>query len=236
MEDVKEFVKKYWPYILGGVVGLYLLLRNSGGGGSSSGDGGYAAFLQAQTAAGAQNAALQLQSNMQQAQIGLEQKKLDAQIELQTAALEVQNNANYANAFNQFQMTQSAMAQSIGSSTAGIIDALNKPSMMAMESAAYENAAALQAAGVVAANSFLAQAQVVASGAETIKGAGSAMQAVTSNLGLMEGQAPKSKFEQGVGLIGRAVSAYYTGGASEAAYATSGNQQNSYPFNFGNAG
>jgi hypothetical protein len=218
MDDVKEFVAKYWPYIVGGIVGLFLILRFSGGSssGSSSGDGGYGAFLQAQTAAGAQNAALQLQAQTANNQMALESKALQAKIDFDNAALQVQNNANYAVAFNDFQMTQAAMAQSIGSSTAAVIDALNAPSIMAMQTGAFENAAALEAAGVVAASSFATQGQIVATSSQTAGQMAQALQGVTSNVGNLEGPAPEGKWSQAVGLIGRAYGAYTTGGVSEA--------------------
>lgn len=168
MDDVKDFVKKYWPYILGGVVGLYLILRYSAGSSaSSSGDNGYGAFLQAQSAAASQNAALQLQAKTAADANALNNKALDAQIAFNTEQLKVTNNKNYADAFNNFQTSQAAMAGAIGSSTAQVIDALNKPAITAMAAGAQENSAALEAAGNVAANSFLAQGSVVGSSAQT---------------------------------------------------------------------
>jgi len=168
MDDIKGFVKKYWPYLLGGVVGLYLILRYSAGSsGSSSGDAGYGAFLQAQTAAASQNAAAQLQAQAQANQLALDSKALDAQIAFNTGQLNVTRDKNIADAYNNFQTTQAAMAGAIGSSTAQIIGALNAPAITAMQAGAIENAAALEAAGNVAANSFLAQGSVVGSSAQT---------------------------------------------------------------------
>lgn len=229
MDDVKDFVKKYWPYIVGAVVGLYIILKYSGGGSSgaaSTGDNGYAAFLQAQTAAGAQNAALQLQAQTAADTNALNNKALDAQIRLNLEQLKVQDNKNYADAFNNFQATQSAMAGAIGSSTAQIIEALNAPSIMAMQAGAIENMAALEGAGNVAAASFQAQGNVVASSAQTAAMMASVLAGQTESIG-QTGQ----KNTDWAGIINAGANAYST-------YMTGGlmnnqNQSSLGGYNFG---
>lgn len=242
MDDIKGFVKQYWPYILGAVVGLYLILRfAAGGGGSSSGgDGGYAAYLQAQTAAGSQNAALQLQANMQAAQIAaerqtaadknaLDNKALDAQIAINLQSLEVTKQKNYSDAFNTFQATQAAMAQAIGSSTAGVLDALNKPAITAMQAGALENMAALEAAGNVAAQSFLAQGGVVeassAAAAEVTKGLGSILQGIA---GLASQPRQPSALENIATEVAGTAAGYYTGGLLSGNRAMNGSMWGGY--------
>lgn len=226
MGDVKAIVKQYWPYILGGIVGIYLILRYAGGSSSSgSGDGGYAAFLQAQTAAAQQNAQMQLQTNAQNAQLAMAQKQLDAQIASDAAKLEVQKAAVHAEAFNTFQTTQAAMAQAIGSSTAAVIGSLNNPAMIAMQANAAENAAALNAAANVAAASYMSQSNII-KGLSEISGAafGAIPQIQMPGSGGFYAS-PDSKWSQGLNLVGRGVAAYYTGGMSEAARGGMGGNQ-----------
>lgn len=214
MDDVKGFVKQYWPYIVGGIVGLYLILKFAGGGSSSaSGDGGYGAFLQAQTAAGAQNAALQMQMQAAADKNALDSKALDAQIAINNATLQVQKEKNYADAFNAFQNSQAAMAQSIGSSTANVIDALNAPSIAAMQAGAVENAAALEAAGNVAAASYLTQGQIVATSSTTAGQMAQAISLATSSIGSL-GQKKPTDWGGIAGAAAQAYGAYATGGAS----------------------
>lgn len=272
MDNVKDILKKYWPYIVGGIVGLYLIMRYSGGS-SSSGGSDYGAFLQAQTAAAAQNANLQAQSNAQsaqlqaqsaaqnaalklqqdqqnnqmamaQSQLSLQQQALTGEMALQTAALadaraqaadknkldtmalnnavvrdnnslELQRMATQANAFNQFTTAQAAMAQSVGSSTAAVIDALNKPALVAMQSNAAENAASLQASANVAAAGFLAQSGMVA-GNSNIAG-GLAQSIGNLQIPNVQGGQQQGKVGQALEYGGRAVAAYYTMGGSEVA-------------------
>lgn len=214
MEDVKGFVKQYWPYILGAVVGLYLILRfsaGSSGGSSSGGDGGYSAYLQAQTAAGAQNAALQLQANMAADKNALDTKALQAQIDINKAQLEVTQAKNYSDAFINFQTTQAAMATAIGGATAGVIDALNKPAITAMQAGAMENIAALEAAGNVAAQSFLSQGAVVASSAGT---AGAMTEGLSNMMGMIGniGKKAPSRIPETIQAGANAYSTYMTGG------------------------
>ena len=211
MDDVKGFVKKYWPYIVGGIVGLFLILRYSGGS-SSSGDGGagnYAAMLQAQSQAAQQAAA-----------IAAQQQAAAAENATNNKALDIANNKNYADAFNNFQLSQAEMAKSIGSSAAQVIAALNTPAVTAMQAGAVENAAALEAAGNVVANSFLAQAGIVQS-SNSLAGSmasalGEAIQGV-SNIG----KKSPSQIPEYINAAANAYSAYATGGMSGA---FSGNQ------------
>lgn len=210
MDDTKEFLKKYWPYIVGGIIGLWLILRYSGGGSSGGGgaDGAYSAYLQAQTAAAAQNAQLGMQQQAQQAQINLANKQLD-----------VENNANYATAFNNFQTTQAQMANALGSSVSAVVGALNAPAITAMQSAAYENSAALQAAGNVAAQSFLTQGAISQGTSNMIGRAISSIGTIGTFPGQQQQKSKVSGYiDQGI----RGYSAYMTGGMSEMGNGDSG--------------
>jgi len=175
MDDAKELLKKYWPYIVGGIVGLYILLRYNGGGSASSGSSDYAALLAAQSQAASQNAAIGAQAAQAAGTLQLNRDALNAQIAKDNATLELQKKAVQAEAFNNFQSSQAAMAKSIGESTAGLITALNAPSITAMAAGAQENAAALLAAGNVAASAFTTQGNIVNAGASTVAAVGNAV-------------------------------------------------------------
>lgn len=202
MDDVKGFVKKYWPYIVGAIVGLYLILRFSAGssGAGSSGDGGYSAMLAAQAQAAQQNAAIAAQQQAQKDQNAINNRALD-----------VQNNKNYADAFNNFQTSQAAMAAALGDSVSKVIGSLNAPSITAMQAAATENAAALLAAGNVAANSFLSQGEMVKGNGTMISGI---FQTVPNPTGLGQLGDKSDKWADRINAGANAYSAYASGGMS----------------------
>ncbi len=218
MEETKEFLKKYWPYVVGGIVGLWLIMKYMGGSSSSS-TSDYGAYLQAQTAASAQQAQLGLQSQMQQAQIDATTNAANQQFALQSKALDVSNNNNYATAFNNFQTTQAQMAQALGSSVGSVLGALNAPAITALQAGAYENSAALQAAGNVAAQSFLAQGQV-SQGTSNMFGTAIAN---LGKLGQFNAPQPPGQLGSAVQTGIRAYAAYQTMGGSEAFNSATGN-------------
>lgn len=228
MDDIKGFVKQYWPYIVGGIVGIYILLRYSGGGSSGGGNTDYAAFMQANAQASQQNAQLQAQQAAlaaQQAQaageLQLNRDALNAQILKDKATLDLQKSAVYTEGFNTFQTSQAAMATAIGTSSAAVITALNQPSITAMQAAAIENAAALEAAGNVAAGSYQAQAAMQAANAATVAGVG-------QRQGVSIISQPESQAGGIVGSIANAVSSYFTGGLSGLGGGGGGQQQQGY--------
>lgn len=158
MDDIKEFLKKYWPYVAGGIIGLYLLTRYS-----SSGSGGSAPVTY--TPAGgynAQDAMLQSQERIALAQIGLEDRRITSQNDIASQTLQVQKAALHAQAFNDFNKSQAAMAYALGDNAGKVIDALNTPALSAMISSATENAAAYNAIGNLTSNAFRAQSEMVA--------------------------------------------------------------------------
>lgn len=172
LSDAKTAVKKYWPWLLGGAIGLFLIMRTRK---SSGGTSDLQAFYASQAQAGAaasqtslQTRQLELAAAAQQSELAMESKKLDAarEVGLVTAA--------------------STMAGAVGASTSQVIAALFAPGIAAMQSTAYENASVFQAAGNIAAHSYVAQADMVNAGAQaTIAGAGAinAWGGVLSGLG-----------------------------------------------------
>lgn len=169
MSEMTENVKKYWPYAVGGVIGLYLLAKMGGGGNAAPARvdttyaqlmAGQAANSAANTQAQAQLEAVRAQVNMAEAdsrrQFELKATELATAKELNLASLEAAKVAQYANAGVAFQNAQAAMAQSVGSSTAEIISALNQPALVALQAGAADNVATMQAAAGVAQAEFLA--------------------------------------------------------------------------------
>lgn len=184
MADIKELAKKYWPFIVGGGVGLYLLTRGS----SPSVPTGTVSY----TAPSSGSSGVS-QSELLQAQLGMEREKLNAQTSLANRGYDIQELAinlegtkaaneyqlgrdtAQGNAFLNFQLTQAAMADSLGNLAGKTIDALNTPAVMAINSAAAENAAAYTAAGNTAAAAFNAQANIVSTSSASTGILGSSM-------------------------------------------------------------
>jgi len=169
MDDVKGFIKERWPWILGGLVGIYLVLKYMGGGSSSSSDGGMAAYLASQNQAASQmaiaNAQIQAQRDSQAAANALARDQLNAQIG-------ANNNATQVG----FLQAQGQAAQNVASAASTVVSALNQPAIAAMNAAAYENAAALTGAAGVAQAGYVAQAS-------NVKSASSVVQAVSQAVG-----------------------------------------------------
>ena len=137
MTDIKLILKNNWPWVVGGVAGLYLLTRaSSGGGGTVDYAASYAATQAAASAA-----------NLQSAQIGI------AQYNAETARVSAISTAN-ANMV-------AAQGSAAGMATQGasmVIQQLQAPTITAMNAAAAENISALTAAGNVATASLQEQA------------------------------------------------------------------------------
>src|SRR6187551_14835 len=208
MDDIKGFAKKYWPYIVGGIVGLYLLLRFSTGGSSQAVNPTYQLPQQAGIDPG-----LAAQIDAQNQKTALDAKALSAQIDYNNKSLDVLEKKNYSDAFNAFQTSQALMAGAIGESAAQVVGALNAPAITAMQASALENAAALGAAGNVAAASFMAQGDIVSSAANTTVGVASILGGASEAIANTGKKAEKDW----AGIINagaNAYGAYMTGGMS----------------------
>lgn len=169
MGDAGELLKKYWPWAVGGVVGLLLISRYMGGGSQASGDSSLAAFYQAQASASAQqqaNAAAQMQAQTNR--------------DVAMASIDLQREQVRASSESQYLAAQANMALAVGQSASGTIAALYAPSIAALNAAGYENAAALQAGATVAAAGLTAQGAATAAVGEALKGYGAVANAVSS--------------------------------------------------------
>lgn len=162
--EMPEPVKKYWPYLLGGAVGLFLLLKSSSGNSSSGGSTDYASLLAAQSAAsasqgqlGLQASALQDQTQVQLAQVAGQSAiattnanasltiagyQRDTALAATAAAVNDSNNAAQIG----FISAQAQLAANAGQASAGIITALQAPDIVAINDATAYNIATVQSA------------------------------------------------------------------------------------------
>lgn len=132
--QIPEPVKKHWPIVVGGVVGLYLLMKYRGGSSAAQQVDNTSAYL-AQQANMANNAAqISAASNAQQLAAGVQM----AQINAQAGVAQTQANAQLAGA--------------TGQAVAGIISAQSMLPAQAINAAMADNQTALQAAAMVAVN------------------------------------------------------------------------------------
>jgi len=141
-----DFLKNYWPYLLGAGVGLYVILKMTSSGGGSD----YASYLGAQTQAAAINA----QSNAE-----LEKLKIIAESQARSDALE--SNKINAQAQVAYLNAQANMAESVGVAASEVAANLYAPSIAAINAATYENATAIQYAAAIAASAYAAQSDMV---------------------------------------------------------------------------
>ena len=142
--DAKELAKKYWPYAVGGVVGIIVLMKINGGG-SSSNSSGLASMVAAQNAAAGQAAALGLQSRQ----------------------LDIQEKAMLADAAAKQTAAGAQAAAAAGASATGIIRELYAPSVAAINAGAAENIATLQSAAVLTGQSYKSRADMILATAGT---------------------------------------------------------------------
>lgn len=160
--DVPEPVKKYWPYMLGGVVGLYVIVKMSGGSSSSGGSSDYASLLAAQSAASTQNAAIGAQQEAARADRAMQQQAIQAAQAIESAKV------SSAAAVSLMQ-AQGQVAKDVGSAASGIIGALQAPSIAAINANAAENVSTMESAAAAQIASYAATTQHIASVAEGSK-------------------------------------------------------------------
>lgn len=195
MDDIQGFIKKYWPYIVGGGVLLFILLRMNSGNSSGGGGGSYYA---ANAAASAQYAGQALQAQVQREAMEMQAKSDAAALALKEKELENLSQIGFLQA-------QGEVAQGVGAAAAGIMGALYQPSLIAMQSAAYENSATVAAAAQVAGDSFKSQAGMIESTSGTTKAVADtarAWEGVTAGISNMFAGA-KTPFDQVMGTAGQ---------------------------------
>jgi hypothetical protein len=208
-QKIKGALKEHWPIAVGVVGGLLLIMwyrgRSSGGGGDT-----YGALLAQQAAAGQQNAAMSLQLR---------------QLEIQAAAQERQ--ANIAS-----MQAQGEVAGQLASGAGTLIQALNAPTVAAINAGAAENVATIQSSVAAAIGGFQSQAEMVSAAGMATHAYAAGIASQTNTLAQLLGvhgqsissinqtasptiqHQPPDNFGNLMSGIGQIAAAYYTGGAS----------------------
>lgn len=215
MDDVKDFAKKYWPYLVGGAVGLFILMRMNRGssGGGATYDNTYAALLAQQSAAGAQNAQIQAQADIANRQLAQQEKQAEREHQLNLGVLATQKEKTYSDALTNFHLAQAEMAKGIGGSAGQVIAALNAPAIASINSAAQENAYALMSAAEAAGAGFAAQSFAIDSISRTAVGLGQAVAGSAQSVVQAAGniQRKPGPFESLLELGAGVATTYYAG-------------------------
>lgn len=155
MDDIQDFLKDNWPYVVGGIIGLIIIVRFFGS--RNAPDTAYAQLVAGNAAA----LQASTQASIAQSQIEAQERQSRAELDLQKSAIEASSQSNYLQA-------SANMALAVGQSATGVIGQLYQPAISAMTSAAYENAAVVDAAAYVAAAGFASQSDIVKSGASSV--------------------------------------------------------------------
>lgn len=159
--DIPEPVKKYWPYLLGGAVGIYVIAKMSGAGSASPSSVVLPGYDQNAALA---NSTLAAQSSLANA----------------TLAANTENANNLAQI--EFLKTQGIVAGQLGTTASQMITALQMPTIAAINSGNVADAAALESAGNVAIAGFNAQANINRSSAITITSLADAVRTSMSSI------------------------------------------------------
>lgn len=145
--EITETLKRHWPYVLGGVAGLYLIYKYMGSSSTSSStstvDPNALAYAQGQSQ-------LQAQTTLGMAQIQANSNAATAAQNLQSAQLAAQsNNATQQNEIA-YNTALGSTASSVGNSIAQVIQAQSVLPAVAINSAMQENQTTLQASAATA--------------------------------------------------------------------------------------
>lgn len=203
---IQAWLKENWHIALGAIIGLYLVWRYMAGS-SSSGDPNAAYYAYAS------------QANAQQLQASAQA----AQIEVQREANAIARETAAANAQIGFLNSQANMAQAVSRGAAEVVGSLYAPTIAAINSAGYENAAALSAAATVAGAGFMAQADMVGHTSSVVAAVSNATrgwEGVSQGVGTMF-----QGYQSPTAQIGQAVAQGVAGGYGNWSYAGSNRVQ-----------
>lgn len=154
MQDVSGATKKYWPYVLGGVIGLYVVYKYVGGNSNSGAQyslSGSVAFDPAQ------------------AQVALASQSMNLQAARDEKELQVA-----------YMKAQSEAALNVGVGAAQLVSALQKPTIAAINAAGAENAATVMSAAALTSASYAARGQIASA---ALLASGIQTQAIASGVG-----------------------------------------------------
>lgn len=212
-DEIIGAVKRHWPIAVGIVGGVLLIAwyrRRQSANGATSDYGAYGAILAQQSAAGGAAAQLSYQTR---------------QLELQAAAAERQDRIAAMNA-------QANTAGELAAGFGTIVGALNAPTVAAINAGAAENVATIHSAVAAAVGGFETQANMTYAAAQAAQGYAAGLASQTASIlgaiqSSMSGMAainktsqPNQQFQDpnnlgnALDFAGKALGAYYTGGAS----------------------
>jgi len=193
MSDTTEAIKKYWPWVAGGVVGLLLISKMRGGGTSDP----LAAAYAAQNANAVQNAAIGEQAKQREQAYQLNMTALTGQLSQQMAQIDAQKAVAMAdigrqstadslmiagqtqigsmNAQANYVLAQGQAGLAAAQGASQLVAQFQSPAIAALNASAMENMTAMQTAGQVAMAGFGAQAGMIQSTAGGAVGLGNAL-------------------------------------------------------------
>lgn len=146
--DIGESIKSHWPYVVGGLVGVYIIYKYTGA--SSTTTATSSGVDPNMLAYAAQQNQLQAQSSLANQQMQLQANAQQAAINLQNAQLQAQsNNATQRNEIA-YNTALGSTASSIGNSIASVIQAQSALPAAAINAAMAENQTALQTSAATA--------------------------------------------------------------------------------------
>lgn len=164
--EIIEPVKKHWPLVLGGIVGIFLVVKFVGSRSTTTtSDATYGTF-------NAQAYAAQSAAALQQSQIAANTQLASDTLNANTQIAAGKNAVNWT-------MAQGAVALQIGNAAGNLIAALDMPTITAINSSAAADAQALRSAESIVTTGLKADAL-------DIQNASAAMGYVTSAIGSSE--------------------------------------------------
>lgn len=156
MSDIQDALKKYWPYLLGGAVGIYFLMGRSSNntpqqvilsaGGMS--DAGYMAQAQIRAA--------EAQAATEKEYLRMQEEAAIRDYNLQVSVLDAQTRSAADANLSNYLLAQGTAAQGVAQAASGVIASLTAPSIAAINATSAENAYALQSAAAAAAAGYTA--------------------------------------------------------------------------------
>lgn len=161
MDDLVENTKKYWPYALGAVIGVGIIIYFNRGSSSGGSDNAYASLAAAQSAGSASNQ-----------QFALQKAQLDSQMALADKQLTISA-----------MKAQGETAAQLAGAAGTVISALNAPSVAAINAAAAENVATINSSVLAASAGYMAQAQMVTAAGQASQGFAAALAQQAAVLG-----------------------------------------------------
>ena len=135
VQVITENTKKYWPYVVGGVIGLYLVYKFVGG---SSGSNSAEVVYSGQP------------FDPAQAQFALASQQMQLAAANEERALQVQ-----------YMGQQALAAKNVASGAAELVSALQRPTIAAINAASAENAATVMSAAALTSASYESRSRMV---------------------------------------------------------------------------